>query len=92
PDGGTVQKQAPLYNFNVATPLALKYKFPLTVTGHEVLDQLKLTDGIKTVFNGVLQLPEFAAEALNFDYGTLVQDISTTLRKTKISTTPYVAK
>ncbi|HEX5356705.1 MAG TPA: hypothetical protein VFW93_10830, partial [Aquabacterium sp.] len=26
PDGGTVQKQAPLYNFNVATPLALKYK------------------------------------------------------------------
>lgn len=89
--GGTVQTQAPLYNFNVATPLALKYKFPFTVTGHEVLDQLKLTEGVKSVFYTALRLPEFVADALNADYGTLTQDISTKSRSTKISTAPYVA-
>lgn len=92
PKGGAVALQQPIYDFNVATPLALKYKFPLTVTGHEVLDQLKLTAGAKTVFTEVLQLPEFALFALDFDYGTLVQDVSTNLRKKKISAKPYVAQ
>lgn len=92
PNGGVVAMQQPIYNFNVATPLALKFKFPLTVTGHEVLDKLMLTPQAKTVFTNVLQLPEFALFALEFDYGTLVQDISTNLRKKSISSTPYVVK
>ncbi|WP_375214193.1 hypothetical protein [Aquabacterium sp.] len=92
PNGGAVALQQPIYNFNVATPLALKFKLPLTVTGHEVLDQLKLTEQAKTVFTNVLELPEFSLFALDFDYGTLTQDISTNLRKNKISTSPYVAK
>ena len=92
PNGGVAAMQRPVYTFNVATPLALKYKFPLTVTGHEVLDQLKLTEEAKGVFTQVLELPEFALFALDFDYGTLTQDISTNLRKTKVSSQPYVAK
>ncbi len=92
PNGGTVAKQQPIYTFNVNTKLALKYKFPLTVTGHEVLDQLKLTAGIKTVFTDVLQLPEFALPQLEEEYGNLTQDVSTNLRKTKISSTPYTAQ
>ena len=57
-----------------------------------MLDQLKLSDEAKGVFTQVLELPEFALFALDFDYGTLSQDISTKLRKNKISTQPYVAK
>ncbi|MBT9609695.1 hypothetical protein [Aquabacterium sp.] len=92
PKGGVVALQQPIYLFNVATPLALKYKFPLTVTGNELLDQLMLSPSAKTLFKTALQLPEFAEPALDFEFGTLKQDISTTLRKTAISTKPYVAK
>lgn len=92
PKGGAVAKQQPIYTFNVNTKLALKYKFPLTVTGHEVLDQLKLTAGIKTVFTDVLRLPEFALPQLEVEYGNLTQDVSTNLRKVKISSAPYVAQ
>ncbi len=92
PMGGTTSAQAPLYTFNVNTKLALKYKFPLTVTGHEVLDNLLLTDGAKAAFNSALKLPDVAQGALGFVYGTLTQDVSTNLRKKSISSTPYVAK
>lgn len=92
PKGGTTSKQRPLYLFNKATPLALKYKFPLTVTGHEVLNQLQLAPEAKELFTNVLVLPEIALGALELDYGTLTQDISTNLRKVKISSTPYTAK
>ena len=92
PKGGATAKQRPLYLFNVATPLALKYKFPLTVTGHEVLNQLQLAPEAKTLFTDVLVLPEIALGSLDLDYGTLTQDVSTNLRKKKISSTPYAAK
>lgn len=92
PKGGTVSKQQPIYLFNVATPLALKYKFPLTVTGHEVLDHLLLSDSAKALFTSALKLPEFATPALDLEFGNLTQDISTTLRKKAISGTPYVAQ
>lgn len=88
-NGSGVYKRIPIYTFNAATPLALKYKFPLTVTGHEVLDQLMLTPEAKQAFIDGLQLPDFALFALEYDYGTLTQDISTNLRKQKVSTTPY---
>lgn len=92
PKGGSTATQQPLYTFNVNTKLALKYKFPLTVTGHEVLDNLLLTDGAKAVFNSALFLPEIAQGALDFVYGTLTQDVSTNLRKKSISSSLYVAK
>jgi len=92
PIGGTSTNMA-IYTFNVATPLALKYKFPLTVTGHEVLDKLALTPDAKAVFTSALDLPAFALFALDLDYGTLTQDISTNIRKPKLaSNKPYVAQ
>ncbi|WP_375214194.1 hypothetical protein [Aquabacterium sp.] len=92
PVGGTTQVQMPIYDFTTLTPLALKYKFPLAITGHEVLGNLKLTPQVKDVMRSVLQLPEFTEFALEFDYGTLTQDISTNLRSRPVSTRPYVAK
>ncbi|TAK97395.1 MAG: hypothetical protein EPO09_04075 [Aquabacterium sp.] len=88
---GAVSKHIAVYDFHVATPLALKYKFPLTVTGHEVLDKLMITADGKQVFTDGLQLEPWAAAALNEDMGTLTQDISTNIRKPALkSTKPYV--
>lgn len=87
--GGATVAQMPLYNFNVATPLALKYRFPLTITGHEVLDDLRLTDEAKAVMKSALNLPVFAQAALEEDFGTLTQDVSTKARKPAASTAPY---
>ena len=92
PVGGKTTVQMPLYNFVATTPLGLKYVFPLSVTGHEVLGNLKLTPQAKDIFNTALELPEFVAFALDFDYGTLTQDISLKLRARPISTRPYAAK
>lgn len=90
--GGKTEVQMPLYDFTATSPLALKYKFPLTVTGHEVLDHLLLSDSAKALFTSALKLPEFATPALDLEFGNLTQDISTTLRKKAISGTPYVAQ
>ena len=92
PVGGKTTVQMPLYNFVATTPLGLKYVFPLSVTGHEVLGQLALTPQAKAVFTSALELPEFALFALDYDYGTLTQDISLKLRSRPVSTRPYAAK
>ncbi|MFT3858775.1 MAG: hypothetical protein QM742_15195 [Aquabacterium sp.] len=92
PIGGQTTAQMPLYNFQIATPLALKYRFPLTITGHEVLNDLRLTPEAKAVMKTALNLPVFAQAALEEDYGTLTQDVSTTVRKPAASTAPYVAQ
>ncbi|MBU0917106.1 hypothetical protein [Aquabacterium parvum] len=92
PKGGTTATQQHLYTFEVDTKLALKYKFPLTVTGHEVLKNLRLSQGAQDALNSALLLPEIAQDALKFDYGTLTQDVSTNLRKKSISSALYVAK
>lgn len=89
PLGGQTTAQMPLYNFKTATPLALKYRFPLTITGHEVLNDLRLTDEAKAAMTSGLALPVFALPSLNEDFGTLTQDISTTSRKPCASTKPY---
>jgi len=92
PLGGTTKVQAKIYNFHVATPLALKYKFPLTITGHEVLDQLKLTPETVQDFLSGLNLAkggDLEAAVANADFGTLTQDISTDARKPAVPTTPY---
>ncbi|MGE5453035.1 MAG: hypothetical protein ACM3VZ_14465 [Acidobacteriota bacterium] len=91
PIGGTTIPQMAVYNFNVATPLGLKYKFPLSITGHEVLDQLFLTpDGITTIATA-LALPKFAPELMRTtDFGTITIDVGLGLRLPPVSTTPYV--
>ena len=89
--GGATTAMMPLYNFNIATPLGLKYKFPLTITGHEILDKLMLTPEAKAAMTAGLVLEGFETPSLNNDFGTLTQDIKVTTRKA-VSTTPYVAK
>ena len=87
---GTTVKQAPLYNFHTATPLGIKYKFPLSITGHEVLDQLTLTPEMNATMKSALALPTFLAAALDSitTFGSLTQDILVKTRKA-VSTTPY---
>ncbi|NBD22015.1 hypothetical protein GTZ97_15250 [Aquabacterium fontiphilum] len=91
PLGGTTVRQAPLYNFNVATPLGLKYKFPLTVTGREVLDRLTLTQQTREAFISRLELKAFEIGALDTvdTFGTLTQEIFLQFRARPVSTTPY---
>lgn len=92
PLGGTTTIQAPLYNFNTATPLGLKYKFPLSITGHEVLDQLTLTPEMNATMKSSLALTPVLAAALDSitTFGTLTQDIAVKFRAKAVSTTPYV--
>lgn len=90
PLAGTTSVQMPLYNFQVSEKLKLKYKFPLTITGHEVLNDLRLTEQAKAAFISSLELPVFAVPLLNNDFGTLTQDISTKARRPAASTVPYV--
>lgn len=94
PLGGTTAKQAPLYNFNTATPLGLKYKFPLAITGHEVLDQLTLTPEMKATMVSSLALTPVLKAALESitTFGTLTQDIAVKLRAKAASTALYVPK
>ncbi len=92
PAGGATSKQVPIYNFTVQTPLALKYKFPLSITLHEVLGNLLLTDQTKAIFKEALAIPEYGEFALDYDYGTLTQDVTAKLRSKAVSTTPYSAK
>lgn len=89
PKGGATSKQMPLYDFKTQTPLALKYKFPLTITGNELLNDLRLTAQAKEAMISSLNLPVFAVPLLNNDFGTLTQNISTNLRKKAVPTTPY---
>ena len=91
PDVANVtQAQAAVYNFSTATPLALKYKFPLTITGHEVLDKLFLTEEAQQIMYTGLKLPSIALTVLpTTDFGTLTQDIKVAFRKA-VSTKPYV--
>ena len=87
---GTTVKQQPLYNFHTATPLGIKYQFPLSITGHEVLDQLTLTPEAHASFVSGLALPSYLVAALDSitSFGTLTQDIVVKARKA-VSTKPY---
>jgi len=89
PIGGTTVAQMPIYTFNVAQKLSLKYKFPLTVTGTEVLDKLFLTPEALPVIVKSLALPAFAEPlAKETDFGKITVDVKLGLRKA-VSTTPY---
>jgi hypothetical protein len=92
--GGAVVKQHAIYNFNIATPLALKYKFPLTITGHEVLDKLFLTEEAKDNMMAGLVLDDYIRAGVldTTDFGTLTQDITVKTRAKAVPTAPYVVK
>ncbi|RZL01513.1 MAG: hypothetical protein EOP36_11245 [Rubrivivax sp.] len=91
PHGGSTRPQFAVYDFNVATPLALKYKFPLSITGHEVLDKLKLTPAAVDLFASSLGLAgdEVLGLVARTEFGTLTQDIAVKARKA-VSKTPYI--
>lgn len=91
PVGGVTVRQAPVYTFVANSALAIKYKFPLTITGHEVLDQLTLTDEMKATMTSALALTPVLKAALESisTFGTLTQDIAVKLRSKPVSTTPY---
>lgn len=87
----TTVKQQAIYNYHTATPLGLKYKFPLSITGHEVLDQLFLTEETKDSFMTGLKLPAYNRGVLDeTDFGSLTQDIAVKFRSKPVSMTPYV--
>lgn len=90
--GGKTQVQMPLYDFTATSPLALKYKFPLSISLHEVLGNLRLTAQAKAALTNGVELPEYAIPALEIDFGTLTQDINVQLRSIPINPRPYVAK
>jgi len=92
PKGGTTVTQMPLYNFTTNSPLALKYKFPLTILLNEQLGNLKLTTQAKQALITALELPDVTQSALEFDFGTLTQDVTAQLRARPVNATPYVAK
>ncbi|MBA4110641.1 MAG: hypothetical protein C0487_13735 [Leptothrix sp. (in: Bacteria)] len=90
--GATTQPMFAVYDFNTATPLALKYKFPLSITGREVLDKLKLTPAAVDLFATSLGLSGDAVISLvrDTDFGTLTQEIAVKVRKPAVSNKPYV--
>jgi hypothetical protein len=90
PFGGVTVPQQAVYTFNEATPLNLKYKFPLTITGTQLLDKLFLTPAGIAALTSALELPEFAPDLLvKTDFGTINIDVKVGTRKA-VSTKPYV--
>jgi hypothetical protein len=89
--GQATIKQQATYSFNVNTPLSIKYKFPLAINGHEVLDKLFLTEAAKDAFMAGLELDDFIRGAVLdvTDFGTLTQDIQVKLRAKPVSNKPY---
>lgn len=90
PIGGTTIPQMTVYSFNEAIPLTLKYKFPLSVSGTQLLDKLFLTpEGIDTIAKA-LALPAFAPALMQTtDFGKIDIIVKVGLRKA-VSTQPYV--
>ena len=90
PIGGVTIPQMAVYSFNEAIPLTLKYKFPLSVTGTQLLDKLFLTpDGI-TAIAKALVLPVFAPALMkDTDFGKIDIIVKVALRQ-PVSTAPYV--
>ena len=91
PFGGTTAKQQAIYDFHIGTPLAIKYRFPVLIYAHEVLDQLTLTPVTVKSFATSLSLSK-TSEAVSkaLDYGTLTQDVNVWFRPKPVSKTPYV--
>lgn len=91
PIGGTTIPQMAVYTFNEATPLTLKYQFPLSISGTQLLDKLFLTDDGITVIAKSLALPVFAPMLMKTtDFGNIYIDVKAALRFPPVSSKPYV--
>ncbi|MBH1986826.1 MAG: hypothetical protein I8H76_05855 [Burkholderiales bacterium] len=91
PAGQASRAKTPIFDFNEQTALALKYRFPLSITAKQVLDKLFLTPEAKAVFMTGLELPDFVEEVLNvLDFGTITVDVAVKPRSKPVSTRPYV--
>ncbi|MDX9842852.1 MAG: hypothetical protein RBT42_03785 [Aquabacterium sp.] len=88
--GGTTQPQAPVYNFVKTQELALKYKFPLSISLKEQLGDLRLVDVNGTA--DALGIDRFLANAVipQIDFGVINIDIGVAFRSKPVSTKPYV--
>ena len=91
--GKATASKTPIFDFNEQTSLGLKYRFPLSITGKQILDKLFLTTEGKAVLKDGLQLPEIADVVLDtFDFGTITVDVAVKLRSKPVSARPYVIK
>ncbi|MDO9237615.1 MAG: hypothetical protein Q7U28_16475 [Aquabacterium sp.] len=89
--GGVTSKQQAIYNFHTAMPLAIKYKFPLRITAHEVLDELMLTPETVNSFVTGLSLNKAGRSVISsISFGTLTQDIAVKFRAKAVSNKLYV--
>lgn len=91
PIGGVTAPMAPVYSFVKLKDLAVKYKFPLTITADEQLGNLRLTpEAIETQITS-LQLPRFLAQATlpEIDFGLIDINVKVGFRKA-VSTKAYV--
>ena len=90
PIGGVTTPQMVVYTFNEATPLTLKYRFPLSVSGEQLLDKLYLTPEGITAIATALALPRFAPALMaETDFGNIAISVKVGLRK-PVSSKPYV--
>jgi len=89
-DNGQRTPDMPVFTFNEQTPLAIKYRFPLSITAHQVLDKLFLTPEAQGVFNNGLGLPEVVQDVLRIiNFGEIRVNVGVKLRAKPVSTTPY---
>lgn len=90
PLGGASTRTA-IYSFRQATDLALKYQFPLSITGKQTLDELRATPEIKEMFGTGLQLRSFEVAALDVidSYGQIDVDVAVSFRKKAVSSVPF---
>ena len=89
-----VTENIEVYDFETQETLAMKYKFPLTISLNEKLSPLKLTTTAIESFILGLRLPNgdlVRASLPNVDFGTLQQIIEVSFRKRPVSDKPFVA-
>lgn len=91
PIGGVTAPMAPVYSFVKLKDLAVKYKFPLTITADEQLGNLRLTPEAMETQITSLQLPRFLAMATlpEIDFGLIDIKVKVGFRKA-VSTKAYV--
>ena len=88
--GGAPKPDTPIFKFREQTALAIKYRFPLSISAHQTLDQLFLTPPARAVFIDGLQLDEIMSAPLEFiDFGEIRIAVDVKLRKKPVSTKPY---
>lgn len=89
--GKATVNKTPIFDFHEQTPLGLKYQFPLSITGKQILDKLFLTTEGKKLFKVGLELPDIADLVLETtDFGTITIDVAVKPRNRPVSNRPYV--